>query len=165
MSEGGQPEQPDRAMEIRLAGPDDLAAVEALTEEAFRPYTERFGGPPVPVTEDYRPYIEAGGVWLLESEGRLAGLIVLEYGADHLTIFSIAVAPRFQGRGLGGRLLRWAEEQAGTAGLREIRLYTNARMEKNIALYIAFGYVETGRRANPMRPGWTAVDMAKRLEG
>jgi ribosomal protein S18 acetylase RimI-like enzyme len=153
------------AATIRLAGPGDCPAVEALTEEAYRPYTEVFDAPPIPVTEDYRPHIAAGGVWLLESEGRLAGVIVLEKEPGHLMIFSVAVSPRFQGRGFGIRLLRWAEDRARAAGLPEVRLYTNARMEKNIALYGAFGFVETGRRANPSRPGWTLVDMAKRLEG
>lgn len=154
----------DRECRIRLAGPDDRVAVEALTEEAYRPYTDVFDAPPVPVTEDYRPHIAAGGVWLLESGKRLAGVIVLENEPDHLMIFSVAVSPQFQGRGFGARLLRWAEDRARVAGLPEIRLYTNARMEKNIALYGAFGFVETGRRANPMRAGWTAVDMVKRLE-
>jgi ribosomal protein S18 acetylase RimI-like enzyme len=155
----------DSDARIRLAGPDDRGAIEALTEEAYRPYTEVFDAPPIPVTEDYRPHIAAGGIWLLESEERLAGVIVLEKEPDHLMIFSVAVSPHFQGRGFGVRLLRWAEERARAAGLPEVRLYTNARMEKNIALYSAFGFIETGRRANPVRPGWTLVDMAKRLEG
>lgn len=163
MSSIGSKAEQDGA--IRLAGPGDRAAIEALTEEAFRPYTQSFGGPPVPVTQDHRPYIDAGGVWLLESGGRLAGLVVLENAADHLEIFSIAVAPQFQGRGFGIRLLRWAEERARLSGLPEVRLYTNARMEKNIELYKAFGFIEMGRRPNPERPGWTAVDMAKPLVG
>jgi ribosomal protein S18 acetylase RimI-like enzyme len=146
---------------IRLARPDDLPAIEALTEEAYRPYTELFDAPPIPVTEDYRPHIAADGVWLLESEGKVAGVVVLETAADHLMIFSVAVSPQFQGRGLGIELLRWAEERARAERLPEVRLYTNARMEKNIALYGAFGFTETGRRPNPMRPGWTLVDMAK----
>ena len=33
-------------------------------------------------------------------------------------------------------------------------------MERNIAIYTACGFSETGRRANPHRPGWTVVDMA-----
>lgn len=45
--------------------------------------------------------------------------------------------------------------------LPEVRLYTNAKMERNIALYKAYGFHETGRRPNPYRPGWTIVDMAK----
>jgi ribosomal protein S18 acetylase RimI-like enzyme len=149
---------------IRLAGPADLDAVVALTEAAYRPYTELFAGPPLPVTEDYAPHLEHGGVWLLELAGELAGLIVLEKEPDHLLIFSVAVAPALQGNGFGIKLLQWAEEQAREANLGEVRLYTNARMERNIALYKSFGYAETGRRANLRRPGWTLVDMAKQIE-
>jgi ribosomal protein S18 acetylase RimI-like enzyme len=148
---------------LRLAGAADLDAVVALTEIAYRPYTELFGAPPIPVTEDYLPRIAAGEVWLLESDDTPAGVIVLETQADHLMVFSVAVSPRFQGRGFGRRLLRWAEECARVAHLQEVRLYTNARMEKNIALYSAFGFAEIGRRPNPVRPGWTLVDMAKRV--
>lgn len=148
-------------MSPRLARPDDLAAIVALTTEAYAPYTAAFGTPPIPVTEDYAPRIEHGEVWLLEEDAEVAGLIVLERHPDHAMIFSVAVAPSFQGRKLGIRLLNFADEQAGSWGVPEVRLYTNARMERNIALYSAFGYRETGRRANPYRPGWTLVDMAK----
>lgn len=146
---------------MRQAGLDDLAAIVALTTAAYAPYTPIFGGPPVPVTEDYTPRIERGEVWLLEEAGKLAGLIVLERHSDHAMIFSVAVAPALQGRKLGIRLLDFADGQARSWGVPEVRLYTNSRMERNIALYAAYGYRETGRRANPYRPGWTLVDMAK----
>jgi GNAT superfamily N-acetyltransferase len=97
---------------VRLARPDDLTAIVALTAEAYAPYTPIFGGPPVPVTEDYTPRIERGEVWLLEEDTKLAGLIVLERHSDHAMIFSVAVAPAFQGRKLGIKLLDFAEEQA-----------------------------------------------------
>lgn len=148
---------------FRLAESDDLDAVVALTQTAYRPYTELFGAPPIPVTEDYAPRIASSGVWLLEIDGRVAGLIVLETPTDHMTIFSVAVGQGFQGRGLGLSLLRFADEQALKAGCGEIRLYTNARMERNIALYTRFGYLETGRRPHPVRPGWIIVDMSKKL--
>lgn len=146
---------------MRLGRPEDLAAVVALTTDAYAPYTPIFGGPPIPVTEDYAPRIERGEVWLLEEGSRLAGLIVLERHADHAMIFSVAVSPAFQGRKLGIRLLSFADEQARLWGVPQVRLYTNSRMERNIALYSAYGYRETGRRPNPYRPGWTVVDMAK----
>ncbi|PLP58918.1 GNAT family N-acetyltransferase [Mesorhizobium loti] len=148
---------------LRQADPSDIGAVAALTEQAYAVYTQLLGAPPIPVTEDYGPRIEAGQVWLLEISGKLAGLIVLERHADHILIFSVAVAPEFQGKKLGVRLLDWAETKAGEAELDLVKLYTNARMERNIALYSAYGYRETGRRANPKRPGWTVVDMEKRL--
>ncbi|NGN39861.1 GNAT family N-acetyltransferase [Mesorhizobium sp. CGMCC 1.15528] len=148
-------------MQIRRALSDDLSAVVALTEQAYAPYTALFGAPPIPVTEDYAPRIDAGEVWLLESDGELAGLAVFELHEDHLLVFSIAVYPAFQGKGLGVTLLRWLEDRTRAATLPEIRLYTNARMERNIALYLAYGFHETGRRPNPVRPGWVVVDMAK----
>lgn len=146
---------------MRLARPDDLSAVIALTADAYAPYTAIFDAPPIPVTEDYAPRIERGEVWLLQQEEKLAGLIVLEQHPDHAMIFSVAVAPAFQGRKLGIALLDFADGQARSWGVPEVRLYTNSRMERNIALYVAYGYRETGRRANPYRPGWTLVDMAK----
>jgi ribosomal protein S18 acetylase RimI-like enzyme len=149
---------------IRPALADDLSAVIALTEAAYAPYTAAFGSPPLPVTENYAPRIARGEVVLLEDDREVAGLLVLERHAEHALIFSVAVAPDFQRKGLGVRLLRHAEDQARQWAVPEVRLYTNARMERNIALYTAYGFHETGRRSNPYRPGWTLVDMAKMVE-
>lgn len=149
---------------MRLARPDDLAAIVALTTDAYAPYTDLFGAPPIPVTEDYAPRIEAGEIWLLKDGSDLAGLIVLERHPDHAMIFSVAVAPAFQGRKLGIRLLGFADEKARSWGVPEVRLYTNSRMERNIALYAAYGYRETGRRPNPYRSGWIVVDMVKSVD-
>lgn len=151
-------------MAFRKALSTDLAAVAALTTAAYAPYTALFGAPPIPVTEDYAPRIERGEVWLLENGSELAGLIVLERHADHVMIFSVAVAPAFQGKKLGIALLEFADEQTRLWRLPEVRLYTNSRMERNIALYSAYGFRETGRRPNPYRPGWTLVDMAKPVD-
>jgi ribosomal protein S18 acetylase RimI-like enzyme len=145
------------------ATPIDLDAVVALTEAAYRPYTELLGAPPLPVTADYTAPIAAGQVWLRQTEDGLAGLLVLELHPEHAMIESVAVAPDRQGQGHGIALLRFAETLTTQAGLTELRLYTNARMERNIALYAALGYRETARRPNPHRPGWTIVDMAKYL--
>ena len=148
-------------MKTRLATADDLAAIVALTGAAYAPYTAAFGAPPLPVTEDYAPRIAQGEITLLDDNGEIAGLVVLEQYLQHALIFSVAVAPAFQGKGLGIALLRHAEHQASQWAVPELRLYTNARMERNIALYTAYGFQETGRRSNPHRPGWTLVDMAK----
>ncbi|QKD03712.1 GNAT family N-acetyltransferase [Mesorhizobium loti] len=149
---------------MRLARSEDLAAIVALTEAAYAPYNAILDAPPIPVTEDYAPRIEGREVWLLESDGELAGALTLERHEDHAMIFSVAVSPAFQGKGFGIELLNHADQQARLWGLPEIRLYTNAKMERNIALYLAYGYRETGRRPNPYRPGWVLVDMAKAVD-
>jgi len=149
---------------MRLARPEDLAAIVALTEAAYAPYNAILDAPPIPVTEDYAPRIANGEVWLLESGGEPAGVLTLERHADHAMIFSVAVSPAFQGKGFGTELLNHADQRTRLWGLPEIRLYTNAKMERNIALYLAYGYRETGRRPNPYRPGWVLVDMAKPVD-
>jgi ribosomal protein S18 acetylase RimI-like enzyme len=149
---------------MRLARSEDLAAIVALTEAAYAPYNAILDAPPIPVTENYAPRIENGEVWLLESGDELAGALTLERHEDHAMIFSVAVSPAFQGKGFGIKLLNHADQQTRLWGLPEIRLYTNAKMERNIALYLAYGYRETGRRPNPYRPGWVLVDMAKAVD-
>ncbi|PDT07782.1 MULTISPECIES: GNAT family N-acetyltransferase [unclassified Rhizobium] len=150
-------------MTMRLASRDDLQTITTLTAAAYLPYTELFGSPPIPVTEDYTPRIERGEVWLRDIGGEIAGLTVVERHSDHLMLFSIAVSPAFQRAGHGLAMLEWLEGKAREWALPEIRLYTNARMERNIALYRAFGFQETGRRPNPYRPGWSLVDMTKEI--
>lgn len=146
---------------MRTATVSDLATVRDITNAAYASYTDLLGGPPLPVTEDYEPRIARDEVWLRDDGGVISALAVFERHADHLLIFSLAVAPCFQRQGLGIELLRFVDTQAVEQGVAEVRLYTNARMERNIALYRAYGFQEMGRRPNPYRPGWMLVDMTK----
>jgi len=144
---------------MRLASLSSLPTIVALTESAYAHYIPVLGAKPVPMTEDYRPRIERGEVWLLEKEHRTAGLIVLERHKTHAEIFSVAVDPAFHGQGLGRNLLDFAVAKAREWKLPALRLYTNAKMERNIAIYARYGFRETGRRQNPRRAEFTIVDM------
>ena len=136
--------------------------VRTLTEAAYASYLPVLGYPPQPVTEDYLPRITAGQVRLAEVAGAVVGLLVLEQHLDHAMIYSAAVLPDRQ-RGHGQALLWLAEEEARRCGFRELRLYTTARMERNVALYVVAGFSETGRRPHPRKAGIMVVDMAKLL--
>lgn len=149
--------------EFRLATPAELPLVAALNRDAYAEYLPVLGMPPVPMDEDYAPRIAAGEVWLLDEDGDIPALAVLESHPDHLTVFSFAVRPGCQGRGLGQRLLAFADQRARAEGVDEVRLYTNAKMERNIGIYLRAGYVETHRAPNPKRPEFTVVYMAKSL--
>lgn len=151
-------------MTMRLATAADVPLVVALTVAAYQPYTDAFGYPPIPVTEDYGVRVARGEVWLRQIGDVVAGLAVVERHSDHAMLFSIAVSPEFQRSGQGLSILNWLEATAREWSLPELRLYTNAKMERNIALYLTFGFQETGRRPNPHRPGWTIVDMAKTID-
>lgn len=153
----------------RSATAADLDAVADLTRRAYAPYTALFGAPPLPVTEDYAPRIAAGEVWVLDDGGeaapgrRLAAVLVLERHGGHAMIYSVAVAPERQGRGHASTLLRFAEERARGWDVAELRLYTNARMQRNLAIYAAKGWRELARRPHPLRRAFTIVDMVKPL--
>jgi ribosomal protein S18 acetylase RimI-like enzyme len=116
---------------------------------------------PLPAEEDYGPRIERGEVWLLACGSSDVGVAVLEERRDHLLVYSIAVRPTEQGRGHGGALLDFPDQRAAALGFAVIRLYTNIRTEKNIALYRRHGYVETGTRPHPSRVGEVLVDMVR----
>jgi ribosomal protein S18 acetylase RimI-like enzyme len=154
----------DEDRDFRLATASDEPAVVALTAAAYTAWAVQFDFQPLPMTEDYAPRIAANDVWLLDPAGALVALLVLERHADHLLIYSVAVAPEQQRKGYGLRLLAKAEREARAAGLPELRLYTGSGMERNIALYAAYGYRETSRRPHPRHAGWTLVDMVKRID-
>jgi ribosomal protein S18 acetylase RimI-like enzyme len=56
-----------------------------------------------------------------------------------------------------------SDQRAIEIGAHEVRLYTNQRMEQNLALYRRHGFVEVGTRPHPSRPGEVLVDMTKML--
>ena len=112
------------------------------------------------MSADYAQIVGQHPTWLLATDQRLVGVLVLQHEADSMLIYSVAINPADQKRGYGRFLLAWAEREALLAGYTALRLYTNARMEENIALYTRLGYYETGREAYQ---GGAVVHMSKRL--
>ncbi|MFC3229810.1 GNAT family N-acetyltransferase [Marinibaculum pumilum] len=146
---------------FRIAGAGDIAAVRAITKRAYAAWLPVLGYPPEPVTADHQAWIADGKV-LLACDGETAvGLVEVEPGEVRDLVYNLAVDPGHAGKGIGRTLLAEAERRAAAAGKAAVWLYTNALMERNIALYASLGYRETGRRPNPARPGFTIVEMEK----
>ncbi|WP_340117064.1 GNAT family N-acetyltransferase [Pelagibius sp. 7325] len=134
---------------IRTARPEDRARIEAIVETAYRPYLARMNRKPAPMVDDYARRIADGQTLVLEADGAVAGILVLEDHPDdhggYLLLDNIAVDPAYHGRGLGKRLMTFTEEEARRRGYRVIELYTNEVMVENIALYLHLGYAEIKR--------------------
>lgn len=130
---------------IRRATSADIAAVIALVNAAYGGYPALIGDTPGPLRDDYRQHVAENDVFLLETEGRLAGLLVLVCEREVLLLDNVAVHPEWQGRGYGNLLIRFAEDYARETGCTAIRLYTHARMSENIARYLWLGFIETHR--------------------
>ncbi len=145
---------------IRPARPAEAQALCALVRAAYAHYLPRLGSEPGPMRDDYGARIAAGQAWLLEQEGALLGAVVLEAAADALWLDNVAVAPAARGRGLGRRLIVFAEEQARARGFARLRLYTHEKMTENLALYARLGFRETHRG---VQSGFPRVFMEKPL--
>ena len=133
---------------IRPASVDDVAFVRGCAEAAYRQYVTRIGREPAPMTADFEAQLAAGHIHILEADGEPAGYIVHYHpspGAMHVE--SVAVVPRFAGRGLGSALLRFVEEEARSRGCAAVELYTNAAMTENLRYYPRLGYERVGERA------------------
>ncbi|MCX7932138.1 MAG: GNAT family N-acetyltransferase, partial [Rhodovarius sp.] len=87
----------------------------------------------------------AGEAYVLEGQGGILALIVLEDQPDALLIDNVAVAPARQGQGLGRWLCAFAEAEATRRGRPRLRLYTHALMTENQELYRRLGFRETRR--------------------
>lgn len=145
---------------IRRARADEVGWVAETITTAFGRYVARIGRAPAPMTADHAALVAAGEVYLLEEAGERLGLIVQRAAADHLYIDVLAVRPEAQHRGLGRRLLAFAEAEAAGLGLPALRLFTNARMSENLRFYPLAGFRETARRAED---GFDRVYFEKRL--
>jgi ribosomal protein S18 acetylase RimI-like enzyme len=125
---------------MRRAAAADAAAVRALTRQAYAKWVAVIGREPKPMGADYHHAVEKHRVDLAYCEGELAGLIEMIPEADHLLVENVAVAPAFQKRGIGRRLMAHAEEVARKLDYTEVRLYTNKLFDENVELYVRLGY-------------------------
>ena len=122
-----------------------MRRLRTLAESAYAVYVPRIGLRPAPMDADYGELVERGQVTVAEVDGAMAGALILVPAADHLLIENVAVAPEHQGEGIGGLLMRLAEERARAGGIGELRLYTHRLMTENRDWYARLGYEETGR--------------------
>jgi ribosomal protein S18 acetylase RimI-like enzyme len=131
---------------VRVAVVDDVPAVKAVTDMAYRPYIARIGVVPQPMEADHLANVVAGRVFVTGEP--VIGLVVIEERGDHLFLDSIAVHPDAHGTGVGRRLLEFVDARARALGLPEVRLYTNALMWENQEIYPRFGYEVVERRVD-----------------
>ncbi len=131
-----------------------------LVERAYEIYVERIGRRPAPMDDDYAERVRRGCAFVADESG-LLGLVVLIPKQDHVLVENVAVDPGRQGEGIGRELLAFAESYAIKMGVDELRLYTNAAMTENVALYPHLGYLEVARRSDR---GFERVFFLKKID-
>jgi len=129
-----------------------VAELAAIAEEAFAVYIEAIGRRPGPMDEDFARAVATRRVMIAEATDadppRVVGYILFDPKLANSRagfIDAVAVRRAHQGRGIGPRLIEAAENEMRQAGTALVRLYTNAAMTGNLALYPRLGYREVGR--------------------
>jgi GNAT superfamily N-acetyltransferase len=119
----------------------DLASVVALQQAAYAQNRAILGVEPLPLLADYDEIFAQSEIWLADEPEGLGGALVLQPRPDDLLIWSVATAPFARSRGIGNRMLEFAEMRARELGRTCIRLYTGKPLVNNIAWYTRRGYV------------------------
>jgi ribosomal protein S18 acetylase RimI-like enzyme len=139
----------------------DATALNALARAAYAIYVPVIGREPQPMATDWQTLFALQEIWIVDGPSGPLASLALEVEPDHVVIWSVAVAPEHQRKGLGRGLLEFADARSRALKRPEIRLFTNAKMVRNIALYQRLGYAETRREDLPDR---IIVHMSKRLD-
>jgi len=147
-------------LNFHKAQPSDAAEMKACVQAAYQHYVDRIGKPPGPMLDDYSQVVARHQAFVAKRKGRVVGVLVLILKCDGILMDNVAVYPEYQGRGLGRRLIKFAENQALAMGYKHLDIYTHELMTENIEMYKRAGYVETHRS---IEKGYRRVYLRKKL--
>jgi [ribosomal protein S18]-alanine N-acetyltransferase len=149
---------PERIV-IRKAHKDDLSPMMALENRSFK--FDLFD------RKQYRYLIAKANstAFVLMVGKTLAGsaIILWRENSTKAHLYTIAVDPSFQGRGLGRKLLEACLAEARKNGCDRFALEVRADNRPAIALYKNMGYEITARVPKYYEDGCAALQMLKRL--
>eukprot|EP01135_Chromosphaera_perkinsii_P011130 Nk52_evm39s2340 gene=Nk52_evmTU39s2340 len=137
---------------IRKATVEDAKEFQECMEKAYSPYLERFSGIRLPPMDaDYADEIKNYPTWVADSNGSIGGGLMMMFEGESAKLANIAVHPKFQGQGLGGRLMKYAESIAKEKGHHELRFATHVLLTENVSLYRHLGWTEVDRDETRVR--------------
>jgi len=89
--------------------------------------------------------------------GRLEGVVLIQPVPPEAEILQVAVPPDLRRRGLGRRLVRGALSLAASGGAESVFLEVRPTNASALALYLAEGFAQVGRRRAYYRNGEDAL--------
>ena len=134
---------------IREANNSDTSNLAKCMKKAYSVYLDRLGETSLPpMNIDYAEEIASFPVWVVEKDKEIVGALILMFENDYVKIANIAVRPDFQGKGVGRKLMGFAESKARSKGYLQMRLATHVLLTENISYYLRLGWEETSRDDN-----------------
>ncbi len=134
---------------IRKAVLEDSVGLQYCMESAYASYQDRMEGQRLPPMDvDYASEISDYPSWVAEFNGNIVGGLIMKFENEYASIANIAVHPEFQGLGIGGGLMKFAETKAKEKNYSELRLVTHILLTENVSFYIHLGWTEIDRDDN-----------------
>ena len=134
-------------VDLRRFEADDRAAVVELwgRTELLRPWND----PDLDI--DRKVAVDPEGFLVAVVDGRVVGTVMAGYDGHRGWINYLAVCPDVQGNGLGGRLVRRAEDVLARRGCPKVNLQIRTSNDAAVEFYRSIGYepddvVSMGRR-------------------
>lgn len=129
---------------VRLASPDDAAAISRVIAEAFGRLREHYTPEAFEVVastpDEIVSRFDEGPQWVAELGGEVVGTVSVTVEDGDLYVRSMAVAPHAQGRGVAHKLLDAIDEYAERSEQKRIFLYTTYFTPGAKELYSSHGY-------------------------
>jgi L-amino acid N-acyltransferase YncA len=145
---------------VRPMEPGDIEAVQAVENaagELFRPFPD----PRIAACADHDPmpaavlaeFVDAGRAWVSVVVGEVVGFVVAEVSDGGAHVEELAVAPAWNGSGIGGSLLEAVADWADAEGLASLTLTTFRDVPFNRPWYERRGFrvVPDGEQTASMR--------------
>jgi GNAT superfamily N-acetyltransferase len=156
-------------LEIRLATPDDSAAIVRVLYEAFSAFREHYTAEAFevvtpPAGEVAGRFVE-GPIWVAELGGEVVGTVSLTTEPEGLYIRSMAVQPGAQGMGVGHKLLDALNDHAAGRETERIFLYTTYFVPGAKELYEKHGFTWVRDTTAEEWYGTPGLEMEKFLRG
>jgi len=149
----------DQRIEMRRARRDDTDALLALEESVFA--TDRI------TRRSLRRFLASPSAVLTVAtlDRELVGYALVLFRSDSrgARLYSIAVAPRAAGRGIGSALLATAEQQARELGCEAISLEVGTQNQRALDLYTRGGYRPIRKLPGYYSDGSDALRLGKTL--
>lgn len=101
-----------------------------------------------------------------DARRRIAGFMILRLVSEEAELLSIVVAEKWQGRGIGGALLRAGFDDLLMTPIIRMFLEVDEANQPAIKLYSQFGFDEVGKREGyyPLKDGTPATALVMRCE-
>ncbi|EGP4951782.1 MULTISPECIES: GNAT family N-acetyltransferase [Enterococcus] len=100
-----------------------------------------------PDKEKVQVYVSRGSGWIWKEKEKTIGVLIYVAREKEYEIVNVAVAPTYQGKGIGGKLLETAFQKLSELASSQTRIIirTGTTSSAALHLYQKMGYVEIGR--------------------